>query len=52
MYLNFADTARDARTFWNEHAYGRLRQIKARVDPRELIRSNHPIEPLFDSDPA
>jgi hypothetical protein len=52
MYLNFADTVRDAGTFWNEHAYRRLRRIKARVDPRELLRANHPIEPLFDSDPA
>jgi hypothetical protein len=50
MYLNFADTARDAGSFWSEHAYRRLRQIKARVDPRELFRANHEIEPLFDSD--
>jgi hypothetical protein len=52
MYLNFADTVRDAGTFWSEHAYRRLRRIKARVDPRELLRANHPIEPLFDSDPV
>jgi hypothetical protein len=52
MYLNFADTVRDAGTFWSEHAYRRLRRIKARVDPRGLLRANHPIEPLFDSDPA
>jgi hypothetical protein len=45
MYLNFADTSRDARTFWSEHAYRRLRQIKARVDPQELLRANHPIQP-------
>jgi hypothetical protein len=51
MYLNFADTARDAGTFWSEHAYRRLRQIKARVDPHELLRANHAIEPLFDSAP-
>jgi hypothetical protein len=50
MYLNFADTTRDAGSFWSEHAYRRLRQIKARVDPRELLRANHEIEPLFDSD--
>jgi hypothetical protein len=51
MYLNFADTARDAGTFWSEQAYMRLRRIKAQVDPSELLRANHPIQPLFDFDP-
>jgi hypothetical protein len=51
MYLNFADTIRDAGTFWSEQAYMRLRRIKARVDPSELLRANHPIQPLFDFDP-
>jgi hypothetical protein len=45
MYLNFADTNRDARTFWSDDAYQRLREIKARVDPTDLIRSNHPVRP-------
>jgi hypothetical protein len=45
MYLNFADTARDPATFWNEQAYHRLRRIKATVDPGDLFRSNHPIPP-------
>jgi FAD binding domain/Berberine and berberine like len=43
MYLNFADTRRDAASFWNEQAYHRLRRIKAAVDPTDLIRSNHPV---------
>jgi hypothetical protein len=43
MYLNFADTQREAASFWPEHAYRRLRRIKAAVDPDDLIRSNHPI---------
>jgi hypothetical protein len=43
MYLNFADTQRDPASFWPEHAYNRLRRIKAAVDPNDLIRSNHPI---------
>jgi hypothetical protein len=43
MYLNFADTQRDPASFWTEHAYSRLRRIKAAVDPNDLIRSNHPI---------
>jgi hypothetical protein len=45
MYLNFAETPRPAGSFWSEQAYRRLRQIKAAVDPRDLIRSNHPIPP-------
>jgi FAD/FMN-containing dehydrogenase len=45
MYLNFAETSRDARTFWGEQAYARLRRIKASVDPGNRIRANHPITP-------
>ena len=45
MYLNFADTSRDPSTFWTTEAYDRLRRIKARVDPTDLIRSNHPVPP-------
>lgn len=45
MYLNFAEARRDPRALWGEHAYQRLRQIKARFDPDDLIRSNHPIAP-------
>ena len=43
MYLNFADTRHDTAEFWSEQAYQRLRQIKAAVDPGDLIRSNHPV---------
>jgi hypothetical protein len=45
MYLNFAETQHPAAPFWTEHAYQRLRRIKAAVDPGDLIRSNHPIPP-------
>jgi FAD binding domain/Berberine and berberine like len=45
MYLNYADTPNPAAPFWTEHAYQRLRQIKANVDPGDMIRSNHPIPP-------
>jgi len=45
VYLNFAETRRPAASFWSEQAYRRLRQIKAAVDPGDLIRSNHPIPP-------
>jgi hypothetical protein len=45
-YLNFSETDRPRATLWTEHAYNRLRGIKARVDPQNLIRSNHPVPPL------
>jgi hypothetical protein len=45
MYLNFAETPREAATFWTEQAYHRLRRIKAAVDPQNIIRANHPIPP-------
>jgi hypothetical protein len=45
MYLNYAETRQPAAPFWTEHAYQRLRRIKAAVDPGDLIRSNHPIPP-------
>jgi FAD binding domain/Berberine and berberine like len=45
MYLNFAETRADPASLWSEQAYQRLRQIKAKVDPGDLIRSNQPIPP-------
>jgi hypothetical protein len=45
MYLNFAETQHPKAPFWTEQAYQRLRQIKANVDPDDIIRSNHPIPP-------
>lgn len=45
MYLNFAETNRDARSFWSEQAYARLRRIKANIDPSNRIHANHPITP-------
>jgi len=45
MYLNIAGPGRDPASFWPTRAYGRLRRIKAAVDPDDLIRSNHPIPP-------
>jgi FAD/FMN-containing dehydrogenase len=45
MYLNFAETGRNGRSFWSEQAYARLRRIKAKVDPANRMRANHPITP-------
>jgi len=44
-YLNFAETQTPTAPFWTEHAYQRLRRIKAAVDPGDLIRANHPVPP-------
>ena len=45
MYLNFAETQRPAAPFWTAPAYRRLRQVKADIDPADMIRSNHPVAP-------
>jgi UDP-N-acetylenolpyruvoylglucosamine reductase len=44
-YLNFAETRRRAQSLFSSASYHRLRQIKALVDPDDVIRSNHPIPP-------
>jgi len=45
MYMNLADTSREACGFWTPQAYERLRRIKAAVDPTDMIRANHPVPP-------
>jgi hypothetical protein len=46
-YLNFAERPIDARTaFGSSGAYARLRAVKTLVDPEDLFRANHPIEPI------
>jgi len=45
VYLNLAGTSTDPSGFWSSLAYARLRRIKAAVDPRNMIRANHPIPP-------
>jgi len=45
MYLNFAETRRDPATLWGERTVNRLRQVKAKYDPGDLFRSNHPVGP-------
>ncbi len=44
-YLNFAESRRKPTTLFSSASYHRLRQIKAILDPSDLIRSNHPIPP-------
>src|SRR5215470_14935309 len=42
MYLNFAETPSPAAPLWTQDACHRLRRIKAKVDPGDIIRSSHP----------
>ena len=42
-YLNFNERAGDTAVGFGEEGYGRLRQVKAKVDPDGLFQSNHEI---------
>jgi hypothetical protein len=42
-YLNFAESRRDAGMLWPETVHARLKRIKKSVDPKNVIRSNHPL---------
>jgi FAD/FMN-containing dehydrogenase len=44
-YLNFQESEADSRLFYDEVTHRRLARLKAHVDPRNMFRSNHPIEP-------
>jgi FAD/FMN-containing dehydrogenase len=43
-YSNFAEREVDARSFYPEDTYRRLREIRASVDPDGLMRANHEIQ--------
>jgi hypothetical protein len=45
-FLNFAEMRYRPDSFWAGDAYQRLCRIKASVDPGDMIRSNHPLQPL------
>jgi FAD/FMN-containing dehydrogenase len=42
-YLNFRDTRSTGERLFSAERFARLREIKRRVDPANLIRSNHPV---------
>jgi FAD/FMN-containing dehydrogenase len=42
-YGNFVDVPTDTSTFYPSETFNRLQQIKARYDPDDLFRANHPI---------
>jgi len=42
-FVSFMEKPTNPRRFYAKDTYRRLRAIKARVDPRDLFRANHPI---------
>ncbi len=44
-YLNLADRPGDASAAFDEATYRRLGEVKRRLDPDDLVRSNHPVRP-------
>jgi hypothetical protein len=47
-YLNFAEYAVDASATHGAFTYRRLRVVKGRVDPENVIRANHAIAPIVE----
>ena len=44
-YVNFRETRSTGARLFSEALHDRLREVKRRVDPLDMIRSNHPIGP-------
>ncbi len=44
-YLNFEEDPTDPAAFYGAETYRRLREVKADVDPDEVLLANHPIPP-------
>jgi hypothetical protein len=42
-YLNFAESAMDARKIFPAESYDRLREVKAAYDPTDMFQANHPL---------
>jgi FAD/FMN-containing dehydrogenase len=42
-YLNFTERRERGQRFFGSKAFARLQAVKARVDPQDVFRSNHPI---------
>ena len=45
MFANLTETSQPSSALWPERSYRRLQEIKAVVDPDDVIRSNHPVPP-------
>jgi hypothetical protein len=44
-YLNFTTSLSGGNTIWGAETYARLGRVKAKWDPFDLFRSNHPVSP-------
>jgi hypothetical protein len=44
-YPNFVEENADARGFWDEDTWARLREVKSDYDPDDLFLGNHRIPP-------
>jgi hypothetical protein len=44
-FFNLSETSRPADSFWPKPTFDRLRQVKAAVDPGNIVRANHPVPP-------
>jgi FAD/FMN-containing dehydrogenase len=51
QYLNFAENATDAGSFWDEESYSRLQAVRRRIDPDGVMVSNH-VVPVGPAIPA
>jgi hypothetical protein len=45
LYLNFEERPVPEGSFFSAETHARLRAVKAKYDPNQLIRANHPIRP-------
>jgi hypothetical protein len=50
LYYNFSEAPADARRFYPDDVYARLRRIRAAVDPDGLIVANHPIPTISEGE--
>jgi hypothetical protein len=44
-FINLSETSRPADSFWPKPTFDRLRQVKAAVDPDNVVRANHLVPP-------
>lgn len=44
-FFNLSENSRPAGSFWPKPTFDRLRQVKAAVDPDNIVRANHPVPP-------
>jgi hypothetical protein len=42
-YLNFTEHPTDPSRFYSDDAYGRIRAVRAAIDPDSVMVSNHPV---------